>query len=87
MCSNINNSSYINKVPIKDCAFIGELGLSGQVRKTNNIKSKVEECIRLGYKKILIPQTNSGIVFKFKNMITLIEVENIKVAVNIALKN
>ena len=80
-------SSYLNKVPIKDCAFIGELGLSGQVRKTNNIKSKVEECIRLGYKKILIPQTNSGIVFKFKNMITLIEVENIKEAVNIALKN
>ena len=80
-------SSLINKNPIKDCAFIGELGLNGQVRKTNNIKSKVEECIRLGYKKMLTPKTNIEIVSKFKNSITLIEVENIKEAVNIALKN
>ncbi len=80
-------SSLINKNPLKDCAFIGELGLNGQVRKTNNIKSKVEECIRLGYKKMLIPQTNIEIVSKFKKTITLIEVKNIKEAVNIALKN
>ena len=78
-------SSLINKNPIKDCAFIGELGLNGQVRKTNNLKSKVEECIRLGYKKMLIPNTNSEIVMKFRNSISLIEVENIKDAVNIAL--
>ena len=80
-------SSLINKNPIKDCAFIGELGLNGQLRKTNNLKSKVEECIRLGYRKILIPKNNSEIVMKFKNHISLIEIENIKGAVNIALKN
>jgi len=80
-------SSLINKKPIKDCAFIGELGLNGQLRKTNNLKSKVEECIRLGYRKMLIPKNNSEIVMKFKNYISLIEIENIKGAVNIALKN
>ena len=36
---------------------------------------------------MLIPQTNIEIVSKFKNTINLIEVESIKVAVNIALKN
>ncbi len=35
---------------------------------------------------MLIPQTNREILMKFKNNITLIEAENIKVAVNIALK-
>ena len=80
-------SSLINQNPIKDCAFIGELGLNGQVRRTNNLKSKVEECIRLGYKKMLIPQADNEIVLKFKNSITLIEVDNIKIAVDIALKN
>ena len=80
-------SSLINKNPIKDCAFIGELGLNGQLRKTNNLKSKVEECIRLGYRKMLIPKNNSEIVMKFQNYISLIEIENIKGAVNIALKN
>ena len=80
-------SSLINKNPIKDCAFIGELGLNGQVRKTNNMKSKIEECIRLGYKKMLIPQTEIEVTLKFQNSISLIEVENIKKAVEIALKN
>jgi len=80
-------SSLINKKPIEDSTFIGELGLNGQVRKTNNIKSKVEECIRLGYKKMLIPKINSEIVMKFQKRITLIEVENIKEAVNIALRS
>ena len=80
-------SSLTNKNPIKDCTFIGELGLNGQVRKTNNIKLKVEECIRLGYKKMLIPKTNSQMVEKLKSSIILIEVENIKEAVNISLKN
>ena len=36
---------------------------------------------------MLIPKTNSEIVMKFKNYISLIEIENIKGAVNIALKN
>ena len=80
-------SSHLNKNPIRDCAFIGELGLNGQVRKANNIKLKVEECIRLGYEKMLIPKTQSEIVKQFQDLITLIEVENIKNAVNIALKN
>ena len=42
---------------------------------------------KIGYKKMLIPQTNLEIASKFKNTITLIEVENIKEAVNIALEN
>ena len=79
-------SSLINKNPIKDCTFIGELGLNGQVRKTNNIKSKIEECIRLGYKTMLIPKTKSEIVLKLQNSIDLVEVEDIKAAVKIALK-
>jgi len=80
-------SSLINKNPLEDCAFIGELGLNGQVRKASNIKSKIEECIRLGYKKMIIPKTESQIIFKFKNSINLIEVENIKEAVHVVLKS
>ena len=85
--AKLEKLTILNQKPIKDCAFIGELGLNGQVRNTNNMKSKIEECIRLGYKKMLIPHTNSEIFLKFKNSINLIEVENIKLAVNIALKS
>ena len=40
-------SSLKNQIPLRNCAFIGELGLNGQVRETNSIKSKIDESIRL----------------------------------------
>ena len=80
-------SSLTNKNPISDCAYIGELGLNGQVRKTNHLKSKLEEGIRLGYKKIVIPKTNNESLKSLKEQINLIEVENIREAVQISLQN
>ena len=80
-------SSFKNKNPINDCAFVGELGLNGQVRQTNHLKSKLEESIRLGYKNIVIPKTRDEINSKIKRLVNLIEVENIKEAVNIVIPN
>ena len=78
-------SSLTNRNPLNECAFIGELGLNGQVRTTNNLKSKLEEGIRLGFKKIVIPKTNDELIKKFNDLIYLIEVKNIKEATYIAL--
>tara|TARA_B100000900_G_scaffold176001_1_gene149326 strand:+ start:328 stop:1608 length:1281 start_codon:yes stop_codon:yes gene_type:complete len=80
-------SSFKNKNPINDCVFVGELGLNGQVRQTNHLKSKLEESIRLGYKNIVIPKTRDEINNKIKKLVNLIEVENIKEAVNIVIPN
>ncbi len=79
-------SSLTNKNPINNSTFIGELGLNGQVRQTNYLKSKLEEGIRLGYKNIFIPKTNNEIKIKFKDLVSLIEVENIKDAASKALQ-
>ena len=79
-------SSLLNKNPVHECAFIGELGLNGQVRKTNHLKSKLEEGIRLGYQKIIIPKSTKEIIEKFGDHVCLIEVENIKEAANISLE-
>ncbi len=80
-------SSLLNKNPVHECAFIGELGLNGQVRKTNHLKSKLEEGIRLGYQKIIIPKSTKEIIEKFGDQVCLIEVENIKEAANISLED
>lgn len=47
-------SSYF-KMPIDNkVVFCGEIGLTGEIKKVQNIKSRINEVSRLGYKKIII---------------------------------
>ena len=80
-------SSLINKAPISNSSFIGELGLSGQLRQTKNIKSKIEESIRLGFDNILIPKTKDNHGDQFDKKIKIIQVSNISEAMHISLKS
>ena len=80
-------SSLINKSPIHNSSFVGELGLSGQLRPTKNLISKIEESIRLGFENILLPKTDDKLYQKFGNTIKIIQVANINEAMNISLKN
>ena len=79
-------SSLKNIPPLINCAFIGELGLSGQVRQANNIKAKIDEAVRLGIKNILVPKITSEIKDSFQKFIQIKEISNINEAINYALK-
>ena len=79
-------SSLINKSPIESCSFIGEIGLSGQVRQTSDIQSKIEESIRLGFKNVLIPKTKDEFERKFDKKIHIFQVANINDAMQTSLK-
>jgi len=39
--------------------IIGEIGLSGEIRAVNNIEKRIIEAQKLGFKKAIIPSTNS----------------------------
>ncbi len=78
-------SSLKNQIPLRNCAFIGELGLNGQVRETNSIKSKIDESIRLGFEQIIIPYTKENAFINILN-IKVITVKNIQEAINLSLK-
>lgn len=53
-------SSYKNKgIPGTDC-FVGEVGLTGEVRRVNRIDQRVNEAEKLGFKRIFIPKNNLG---------------------------
>ena len=78
-------SSLKNIPPLINCAFIGELGLSGQVRQASNIRAKIDEAIRLGIKNILVPKITSEIKDSFQNFIQIKEISNINEAINYAL--
>ena len=80
-------SSLKNIPPLINCAFIGELGLSGQVRQASNIRAKIDEAVRLGIKNILVPKITSEIKDSFQKFIQIKEISNINQAINYALKD
>jgi len=56
-------------------AIVGEVGLSGEIRAVNNIEKRIKEVEKLGFKKIIIPQSNK-IEEKF-NEIEIVRVNKI----------
>lgn len=42
-----------------DC-FIGEIGLTGEIRRVSKIEQRVKEAAKLGFKRIFIPKNNKG---------------------------
>jgi len=53
-------SSYKSMgISATDC-FVGEVGLTGEVRRVNRIDQRVNEAEKLGFKRIFIPKNNLG---------------------------
>jgi len=58
--------------------------LSGQVRKSNNLRKKIEEAARLGIKNIVVPKLEEDLN-NLQNLINIKEISNIKEAVDYSL--
>jgi len=78
-------SSLKNIPPLESSSFVGELGLSGQVRKSNNLRTKIEEAARLGIKNIVIPKSEEDLNKNFPNLINIKEISNINEAIDFSL--
>lgn len=73
-------SSY-KKMPI-DCTkvFVGEVGLTGDIKKVSSLESRIKEADRLGFSEIIIPNQDINLdlkklkikVKKYKNLYSLI---------------
>ncbi len=63
----VTASSYRN-IPIdKDVVIMGEVGLTGEVRRINMIEKRLKEAEKLGFKKCIIPESNKkGLKESFK---------------------
>ncbi|MBE0792309.1 DNA repair protein RadA, partial [Escherichia coli] len=53
-------SSYRDKPTRSTDCFIGELGLTGEIRRVARIEQRVQEAAKLGFKRIFIPKNNEG---------------------------
>lgn len=73
--------SALRNIPIeKDMAFIGEVSLTGEIRPVSHIEKRVQECKRMGFKRVVIPQSNASL---FKDVEGVIPVSHLDEAVKI----
>ncbi|MFD1472524.1 DNA repair protein RadA [Companilactobacillus mishanensis] len=74
-------SSYKNiGISATDC-FVGEVGLTGEIRRVNRIDQRVNEAEKLGFQRIFIPKNNIGDWAK-KSKIQIIGVSTISEAMS-----
>ncbi len=65
--------------------FIGEIGLTGEVRGVSNFEQRVNEAEKLGFTKLIVPKSNADKLLK-KPKIQLVGVERISMALAAAFK-
>lgn len=68
-----------------DC-FIGEVGLTGEIRRVSRIEQRVQEAAKLGFKRAFIPASNIG-GWEFPADIQVVGVETISDALREAFQN
>ena len=68
-------ASAANDVPIdKYTALFGEVGLTGEIRPVTYADKRVNECIKTGFKRVILPAKNMKACEKYKDKIELIPV-------------
>ena len=69
-------ASAANDVPIdKYTALFGEVGLTGEIRPVTYADKRVNECIKTGFKRVIIPAKNMKVCEKYKDKIELVPVQ------------
>ena len=51
-------SSYKGKPSSPQECFVGELGLTGEIRRVNRIEQRINEAAKLGFTKIYVPKNS-----------------------------
>jgi DNA repair protein RadA/Sms len=71
-----------------DTVAVGEVGLTGEIRPVGRISQRINEAVKLGFKRFVLPQANLVELKKetasFKGL-QLVGVDNIKEAIGVAL--
>ncbi|MCE5038439.1 DNA repair protein RadA [Staphylococcus auricularis] len=82
----VSTASSFQDKPVNglDC-YVGEVGLTGEVRRVSRIEQRVQEAAKLGFERIIIPQTNIG-GWEFPENIQVIGVSNVSEALACAFK-
>jgi len=79
ICSSFKDTSID-----ADMLILGEIGLSGEIRGISFAERRIQEAVKLGFKKIVLPKSNMK-NFKQSKELEYIPVENIQDAIRLIL--
>ena len=69
-------ASAANDVPIdKYTALFGEVGLTGEIRSVSYAEKRVNECIKTGFKRVILPAKNMKTCQKYADKIEVVPVQ------------
>ena len=74
-------SSYWNREVRVEDVFIGEIGLTGEIRRVTQIEDRIKEADKLGFKRVYIPYNNYQVLSQLDLAIEVIPVKTIKQAI------
>ena len=81
-------ASSFKDVPIDPATVIfGEVGLAGEVRMVNQVEKRIQEVLKMGFKRCIIPKSNLKNLSNFpsKNDLEIIGVKTVQEAINLTL--
>ncbi len=61
----------------EDMVFIGEVGLTGEIRAVNRLMQRISEIEKLGFKQCMVPYSNKNSLAGFKTNVELIYVKSV----------
>jgi len=81
-------ASSFKDVPIDPATVIfGEVGLAGEVRMVNQVEKRVQDVLKMGFKRCIIPKSNLKNLknISLKKDLEIIGVKTVQEAINLAL--
>lgn len=76
-------SAYKNMPLIEDTVLLGEVGLTGELRAISNAKQRIDECVKLGFKNIILPKGNKRSLQK-EERVNLLFADNVFTALSLS---
>lgn len=76
-------SAYKNMPIIEDTVLLGEVGLTGELRAISNAKQRIDECVKLGFKNIILPKGNKRSLQK-EERVNLLFADNVFTALSLS---
>lgn len=77
----VASSAFDKPVP-KGTVFIGEIGLSGELRPVNHMESRIREAMKMGFTQAVIPDANRDTLSE-KGAMKILAFEHVKAALKI----
>ena len=76
-------SAYKNVPLLQDTVLLGEVGLTGELRAISSVKQRIDECVKLGFKNIILPKGNKRSLQK-EERVNLLFADNVFTALSLS---